>query len=159
MKIFLFSLFLLSSCAGLKTLQYKETKTFARADSTKAIVYFLRERNLGGVNYIIFDGERPVGVLSSSSYFYIPVEAGVHHFSYSDSWNKGLAPVEMNLEKGKIYYLQMDQYLGGTYSTSSVNNIPIYKGSFIQTTEAKAKPILENLLEIDLEKNRSVYTQ
>lgn len=157
MKLFLFSLFLFSSCAGLKTLHYKEKPTFAKADPQRAVVYFLRERNLGGVNYIIFDGKTPLGVLSSSSYFYTTVEAGKHHFSYSDSWSKELAPVEMILEKGKIYYLQMDQYLGGVYSTSSINNIPIYKGTFVIVEQNKALGILENLLEIDLEKNKDLF--
>jgi hypothetical protein len=156
MSKFLIFLFLIS-CAGLKTLSYKESPTLAKADSQKSVVYFLREKNLGGVNYFIFDKDKALGVLSSSSYFYITLEAGKHHFSYSDSWSKGLSPIEMNLEKGKVYYLQMDQYLGGSYSTSTVNNIPIYKGSFITIEEAKAKPILKNLLEIDLEKNRSLF--
>jgi hypothetical protein len=157
MKLFLFSLLLLAGCAGLKTLHYKEQPTKAIAHPHKAVVYFLRERNLGGVNYIIFDGKTALGVLSSSSYFYITVDAGKHHFSYSDSWSKELAPVEMILEKGKIYYLQMDQYLGGVYSTSSINNIPIYKGTFVIIEKNKAEDILKNLLEIDLEKNKELF--
>lgn len=157
MKSFLFLLIILSACAGLKTLTYKPQPSLAKANKDKAIVYFLRERNLGGVNYIIFDGENPIGILSASSYFYLPVEAGNHRFSYSDSWSKGLSPVSINVEMGKIYFLQMDQYLGGAFSTSTINNIPIYKGSFIQVSEEKAMPILKNLLEIDLEKNKHVY--
>ncbi len=158
---YLFPIFLFS-CAHLTTLNYKTQHSKAEDQVDLATVYFIRGKNLSGINFVIHDRQvkdRPIGILSSSSFFYVALKPGTHYFSYSDAWKRNKPELEINLEKSKTYYINMTEVKTGHYSTSAYSHIDTTGGHFIGMDEDMAKKILPYLLEIDLEANKNLYSK
>jgi len=143
------------------------TRFFTPPHKDLATVYFLREQNLSGINFVIHDrfsidkniSDVPIGILSSSSFFHVTLKPGTHFISYSDAWKRNKPEFEIKLDKSRVYYVTMTQVKTGSYSTNAVNNIDTFGGRFVAMDEVSAKKIIPNLLEIDLEANKSLYNK
>ncbi len=153
----------LSSCANFKTLTYKAKHSFVKSNNELATVYFLRDKNLSGINFVIHDElketnqSNPIGILSSSSFFYITLKPGQHTFFYTDAWKEIKPGLDIKLEKSKVYYIAMTEIITGSYSTNAYTHIYTRGGKFAHIDENSAKKILPELLEIDLEANKNLF--
>jgi len=154
-------LLVLMSCSNVKQLKYNETPTVAPVNTEMTTVYFLRSKNLAGINFVINERlttedksvERPIGVLSSNSYFYTQLSPGKHVFSYATSFRKDKAEIEVDLKKAKTYYITMKEMITGSYPTTTYTNMETTEGKFFFLDEVTAKKMLLNLKEVDLKAN------
>ncbi len=155
----------LSSCANLKTLTYKKNHSVIKSNKDLATVYFLRDKNLSGINFVIHDEFKetnqanPIGILSSSSFFHVTLKPGQHSFYHSDAWKEIKPGLSIQLEKSKTYYIAMTEINTGSYSMNAYTHIYTRGGKFAHIDESSAKKILPELLEIDLEANKNFFNK
>lgn len=157
MKLLILSMMILSSCAGLKNLEYKDKATLSQPEAGMALVYFFREKNLTGPNFIIHDEDDSIGILSSNSYFYIILPPGHHSFYYSDAWKDSSDRLELILVKNKTYYVAMKPVKAGSLSPKNEYNMQNYKGILRLSEEQSSLALLKDLREVDVFANQSTF--
>lgn len=156
-RILVVLLITLLSCASFRTLKYKDSPSQMNVSKENATLCIFRPPHQIGGNYIIHDNEQKIGILSGSSYFIIELPPGKHAFSYSDTWKKSKEKFEVNLEKGKLYYIVLNQVKVGSYANPQMVDTPVYGGKFSLVKEEAVKHLFPEMNEVDLEASRSIY--
>jgi len=108
----------------------------------KAVVYFVRATNFGGVvNFIHFDGEKAIGRFPGKGYLRYECEPGEHLF-WAKAENRDF--IEAKLEAGKIYIIDVIPIMGGM--KAGVKLVPVnsnqYKLKKIKKLINKKDPII-----------------
>lgn len=155
---------LLVSCSQIKKIKYKEAHPEIKASPDQALVYFLRTKNLAGINFIINDHLREqdkkqevsIGVISSNSFFSAPIAPGKHVFSYATSFRKDKAEFELSVEKAKTYYIEMTEIETGSYPTTSNTRMITTDAKFVVLPETTALEKMKEMHEVDLEANKAM---
>lgn len=146
-----------SACANFKTLKYKELPGLPMANRDQPTLCIIRPPNQIGGNYVIHDGDKKIGILSGSSYFIMLTHSGKHSFFYSDAWKESKEHYEVYLEKGKVYYLVLNQVKVGSYATPQSVDTPVYAGKFVMAREDQVKNLFSKMNEVDLIASQTLY--
>lgn len=145
------------SCANFKTLKYKELPSLPIANRELPTICIIRPPNQIGGNYVIHDNDKKIGILSGSSYFVTTTALGRHVFFYSDAWKESKERYEITLEKGKIYYIVLNQVKVGGYPTPQSVDTPIYAGKFVLVSEEQVENLFSEMNEVDLLASQKLY--
>ncbi|HXH71608.1 MAG TPA: DUF2846 domain-containing protein [Mariprofundaceae bacterium] len=129
---------LLSGCAG-KQLTHEEMKKEiagyqlpAQASQDKALVYVVRPSSLGGaVRFNVYlddkQDESEMGYTRGGQYIYFYADPGSHMIrSLAENW----AEIELNLEAGKVFFIQQNPEMGLMFARNSLFQIQQIEGTY-----------------------------
>ena len=103
---------------------FLNAQEFMKADTNKAIIYFVRTSSVGSaINFRYFDGEQYIGKFKGKGYFYYECDPGNHLF-WASSENSDF--IEAELQVGKTYVIIADPRMGGIKArvALSIMNFP-----------------------------------
>jgi hypothetical protein len=89
-------------------------------EAGKAQIVFFRASKFTGsaIKVAIYEGDKPLGVLKSGTYFVVSAEPGKHEYAVNA---KGKDPLPMELEAGEIYYVNGSISMGFVKGNSNLS--------------------------------------
>lgn len=89
-------------------------------EAGKAQIVFFRASKFTGaaIKVAVYEGDKPLGVLKSGTYFVASVEPGTHQFAVNA---KGKDPLPMEVEAGETYYVNGSISMGVLAGNSNLS--------------------------------------